>query len=103
MSHLEVAVGHIVVADEAQAVGPNSYGSVLTDVAWAVQGGEREFLTVMTGIFRSDTEGQPEAYKKRDPENEKRLSGHRDRPQVGPSPLVDCNSPKSSLHVNSFP
>ena len=60
VGHLEVAVGHVVVADEAQAVGPDGHGGVLADVAWAVQGGERESRTLKTGIVRSDTEGQPE-------------------------------------------
>jgi hypothetical protein len=38
--HLEVGVGHVVVADEAQAVGPNGHGGELNDIACVVQGGE---------------------------------------------------------------
>jgi len=57
VGHLEVAVGRVVVADEAQAVGSNSDSGVLTDVAWAVQGGEGDSWTHKIRITRSDTEG----------------------------------------------
>ena len=40
MSYLEGAVGHVVVADEAQAVGSDGHGGVLTDLACIVQSGE---------------------------------------------------------------
>ena len=40
MSDLESAVGRVVVADEAQAVGADGHGGVLTDIACVVQGGK---------------------------------------------------------------
>ena len=40
MSHFEVTVGHVVVADERKAIGPNGHGGVLTDLACLVQGRE---------------------------------------------------------------
>ncbi len=40
MCHFEIAIGHVVVADERMAIGPNGNGSVLTDLAGIVQCGE---------------------------------------------------------------
>ena len=40
VSHLEVAIGCIVIADEAQAVGSDGHRGVLTDLVCAVEGGE---------------------------------------------------------------
>jgi hypothetical protein len=40
MSHLEVAVAHVVVADEAQAVHPDVYGGERTTLACAAQRGK---------------------------------------------------------------
>ena len=40
MRHFEVAIGHVVVANERTAIGPNGHGGVLTDLASIIQGGE---------------------------------------------------------------
>ena len=38
VGHLEVAVGGVVVADEAEAVGADRHRGVLADIARAVEG-----------------------------------------------------------------
>jgi len=40
VSHLEAAVGCVIVADESQSVGPDGHGGVLTDITCVIQGGE---------------------------------------------------------------
>ncbi len=39
MRHFEGAIGHVVVANERTAIGPNGHGCILTDLASIVQGG----------------------------------------------------------------
>lgn len=41
MRHFEVAIGHIVVADERETIISDDHGGVLTNLACIVQGGER--------------------------------------------------------------
>lgn len=40
MCHFEIAIGHVVVADERTAIGPHGHGCVFTYLAGIVQGGE---------------------------------------------------------------
>ena len=39
MRHFEGAIGHVVVANERTAIGPNGHGCILTDLASIVLGG----------------------------------------------------------------
>ena len=40
MRHFEIAIGHVVVADERTAIGPKGHGGVLADLTGAIQGGD---------------------------------------------------------------
>ncbi len=37
MGHLEAAIRHVLVADEAQAIGPDGHGGKLADFPYAIE------------------------------------------------------------------